>query len=98
MRLAAWLSRSAASQRALLVLGFALLKKSGHPFLPSDEIANVARKAATAKQDVLRLREIAKTNPRLAPLMTPKTLRRAFSDSNEFDRFLRQVIAARMRQ
>jgi hypothetical protein len=60
MRLAAWLSRSAASQRALLVLGFALLKKSGHPFLPSDEIANVARKAATTKQDVLRLKEIAK--------------------------------------
>ena len=59
MRLAAWLSRSAASQRALLVLGFALLKRSDHPFLSSDQIANLAQKAATAKRDSLRLKEIA---------------------------------------
>jgi hypothetical protein len=97
LRLAAWLSRSAASQRAVLVLGFALLKGSGpHPFLPSEQIANLARTAATAKRDALRLREIPKTNRRLAPLMTPKALRSAFSNSNEFERFRRQLIAARM--
>jgi hypothetical protein len=98
LRLAAWLSRSAASQRALLVLGFALLKRSGHPFLPSDQIANLAQTAAIAKRDNLRLKEIAENDPRLAGLLTPKALRRAFSDLNEFERFRRRLIAARMRQ
>ncbi len=98
LRLAAWLSRSAASQRALSVLGFALLKRSGHPFLPSDQIANLARIAAAAKRDNLRHKEIAENDPRLAGLLTPKALRRAFSTSAEFERFRRQMIAARMRQ
>jgi hypothetical protein len=94
MRLAAWLARSAASQRALLVLGFALLKKSEHPFLSSDQIAKLAQEAADAKRDSLRLKEIAENDPRLGKLLTPKALRRAFSDSNEFKRFRRRLIAA----
>jgi hypothetical protein len=98
LRLAAWLSRSAASQRALLVLGFALLKRSDHPFLSSDQIANLAQKAATAKRDNLRLKEIANNDPRMAGLLTPKALRRAFSNLDEFERFRRRLIAARMRQ
>jgi len=98
LRLAAWLSRSAASQRALLVLGFALLKRSDHPFLPSDQIVNLARLAAGAKQDLLGLKKISQSDPRLAALITPKALRRAFSNSNEFERFRRQMIAARMRR
>jgi hypothetical protein len=98
LRLAAWLSRSAASQRALAVLGFALLKRSGHPFLPSDQIASVAQKAATAKRDSLRLKEIAESDLSLAGLITPKTLRRAFSNRDELERFRRRLIAARMRQ
>jgi hypothetical protein len=97
MRLAAWLARSAASQRALLMLGFALLKRSDHPFLSSDEIAEQAQKAATAKRDSLKLKEIAEGDPRFAGLLTPNALRRAFSNSNEFERFLRRV-AARMRE
>jgi hypothetical protein len=98
LRLAAWLSRSAASQRVSLVLGFALLKRSGHhPFLSSDQIATLAQKAATAKRDNLRLREIAENDPRLAALITPKALRRAFSNSNEFETFRRKIIAVRMR-
>ena len=98
LRLAAWLSRAGASQRAVLVLGFALLKKSGlHPFLPSEQIGNLARRAATAKRDNLRLKQIAENDRRLAGLLTPIALRRAFSDSKEFERFQRQLIAARMR-
>lgn len=62
MRLAAWLSHSPASQRALVVLGFALLKKSGYAFISSEQIAALAGQAATAKRDVLRLREIGETN------------------------------------
>jgi len=98
MRLAAWLSSSAASQRAMGVLGFALLKRSKYPFLSSDQIADLARKAAAAKRDVLRLREIGETDPRFASLITPKALRRSFSSTNEFEAFQRQLIAARMRQ
>jgi hypothetical protein len=70
MRLAAGLSRSAASQRALLVLGFTLLKRSRYPFISSDQIAAFALKAAAAKRDILRLREIGETDRRLAPLNT----------------------------
>jgi hypothetical protein len=66
MRLAAGLSRSAASQRGLLVLGFTLLRRSRYPFISSDQIAALARQAAAAKRDILRLKEIAKTNPLLA--------------------------------
>jgi hypothetical protein len=97
MRLAAWLARSAASQRALLVLGFALLKKSDHPFLSSNQIAKLAQEAANAKRDNLRLKEIAENDPRLAELLTPKALRRAFSNLDEFERFRRRLIAARTR-
>ncbi|MFZ0600856.1 MAG: hypothetical protein WAN05_05710 [Roseiarcus sp.] len=98
MRLAAWLSSSAASQKAMGVLGFALLKRSKYPFLSSDQIADLARKAAAAKRDALRLREIGETDPRFASLITPEALRRSFSSTNEFGAFQRQLIAARMRQ
>jgi hypothetical protein len=98
MRLAAWLSRSPASQRALLVLGFALLKRSRYPFISSDQIAALAREAAAAKRDVVRLRQIGETDPRLTPLITPKGLRDAFSSTKDFEKFQRQVIAARTRQ
>ena len=98
MRLAAGLSRSPASRRALLVLGFTLLKRSKYPFLSSDQIADLARKAAAAKRDALRLREIGETDPRFASLITPEALRRSFSSTSEFGAFQRQLIAARMRQ
>ena len=98
MRLAAWLSRSPASQRALLVLGFALLKRSGYPFISSDQIEGLARQAATAKRDIARLRQIGQTDPRLAPLMRPKALRVAFSSAEGFEKFQRQLMAARMSQ
>jgi hypothetical protein len=97
MRLAAGLSRSAASQRALLVLGFTLLKRSRYAFISSDQIAALARQAAAAKQNIIRLRRIGETDPRLAPLITPKALRDAFSGAKEFERFQRQIIAARTR-
>jgi hypothetical protein len=97
MRVAAGLSRSAASQRALLVLGFALLKRSRYPFISSDQIAALALQAAAAKRDMLRLREIAKVDPRLASLITPQSLRLGFSNTNEFQRFQRRMMAARMR-
>jgi hypothetical protein len=97
MRLAAGLSRSAASQRALLVLGFTLLKRSRYAFISSDQIAALARQAAAAKQDLIRLRQIGETDPRLVPLVTPKALRDAFSGTKEFERFQRQIIAARAR-
>jgi hypothetical protein len=98
MRLAAWLSSSAASQRAMGVLGFALLRRSKYPFLSSEQIADLARKAAAAKRDISRLREIGETDPRLASLITPKALRRSFSSTNEFEAFQRQIIAARTGQ
>jgi hypothetical protein len=97
MRLAAGLSRSAASQRALLVLGFTLLKRSRYAFISSDQIAALARQAAAAKQNIIGLRRIGETDPRLAPLITPKALRDAFSGAKEFERFQRQIIAARTR-
>jgi hypothetical protein len=97
MRLAAGLSRSAASQRALLVLGFTLLKRSRYAFISSEQIADSAREAAAAKRDLLMLRKIGETDPRLALLITPQALRRAFSDPNEFEAFQRELIAARMR-
>jgi hypothetical protein len=97
MRLAAGLSRSAASRRALLVLGFTLLKRSRYAFISSDQIADSAREAAAAKRDLLMLRKIGETDPRLAPLVTPKALRDAFSGTKEFERFQRQIIAARTR-
>jgi len=98
VRLAAGLSRSAASQRALLVLGFTLLKRSRYAFISSDQIAGLARQAAAAKQDIVRLRQIGETDPQLAPLITPKALRDAFSSTKEFEKFQRRVIAARTHQ
>ncbi|MGB7973648.1 MAG: hypothetical protein WCF81_04735 [Roseiarcus sp.] len=98
MRLAAWLSCSPAPQRALLVLGFALLKRSGYPFISSDQIADLARKAATARRDIARLRKIGEADPRLAPLITPKALRDSFSSTKEFAKFQQQLIAARTRR
>lgn len=98
LRLAAWLSRSAASQRAMVVLGFALLKRSRYPFLSSEQIADLARKAAAAKRDVLRLRKIDETDPRFASLITPKALRLSFSSTEAFEAFQQQLIAAKMRQ
>jgi hypothetical protein len=97
MRLAARLSRSPASQRALLVLGFAFLKRSGYLFISSHQIADLTRQAANAKRDIARLRKIGETDPRLAPLITPKALRDAFSSTKDFEKFQRQVIAARTR-
>jgi hypothetical protein len=96
MRLAAWLSGSAASQRAMGVLGFALLKRSKYPFLSSDQSADLVRKAAAAKRDALRPREIGETEPRFASLITPEALRRSFFSTNEFEAFQRQLIAARI--
>jgi hypothetical protein len=49
MRLAAGLSRSAASQRALLVLGFTLLKRSRYAFISSDQIAALVRPSGHCK-------------------------------------------------
>jgi hypothetical protein len=98
IRLGAWLSGSPASQRGMSVLGFALLKRSGYSLLSSRQIAALAQEAAAAKRDILRLREIGETEPRLAPLITPQALRRAFSDSNEFKKFRQRIIAARTRQ
>ena len=97
MRLAAWLSGSPASQRALLVLGFTLLKRSGYPFISSDQIADLARQAATARRDIARLRKTGEADPRLAPLITPKALSDAFSSTKDFEKFQRQVMAARTR-
>jgi hypothetical protein len=98
MRLAASLSNSPASQKALAVLGFALLNRSRYAFISSDQIAALARQAAAAKRDILRLREIGETDPQVAPLITPKALRRSFSSTNEFEKFQQQMIAARARQ
>jgi hypothetical protein len=96
MRIAAGMSGSPASHRALLVLGFTLLKRSRYSFISSEEIADSARKAAAAKRDFLRLKEIGATDSRLAHLITPQALRHAFSDSDEFEKFLKKIIAARM--
>jgi hypothetical protein len=43
------------------------------------------------------LRKIGETDPRLAPLITPKALRDAFSNTNKFEAFQRELIAAKMR-
>ena len=80
LRFAAWLSRAMAPRRALLVLGFALLKRTDHPFLGSDQIAELALQAQIAKRNSLRLKELAESDPRFTAVLNPQRIKSAFAD------------------
>jgi hypothetical protein len=93
LRLAAWLSRAMARQRALLVLGFALLKRTDHPFLGSDQIAELATQAEIAKRNSLRLKEIAESDPRFSEVLDPKRIKSAFADEIALKRWQSELNA-----
>jgi len=81
LRLAAWLSRvMGPPQRALLMLGFALLKRTDHPFLGPDQIAELVLQAQIAKRNSLRLKELAESDPRFAAVLNPKCIKSAFAN------------------
>ena len=96
LRIMRWLSRRPASQRATIMLGFALLRRSKHPFLTSTQIADLAEQSAQAKSDLAKLRRLAEENPKFATVITPKALRRAFWSFDEFERFKERLATARM--
>jgi hypothetical protein len=94
LRLAAWLSRAMGPpQRALLVLGFALLKRTDHPFLGSDQIAELALQAQIAKRNSLKLKELAETDPRFSAVLNPKRIKSAFADQTAFNRWQSELNA-----
>jgi hypothetical protein len=93
LRLAAWLSRAMAPQRALLVLGFALLKRTDHPFWGSDQIAELVLQAEIAKRNSLRLKEIAESDPRFSDVLNPKRIKSAFADEIALKRWQRELNA-----
>lgn len=94
LRLAAWLSRvMGPAQRALLVLGFALLKRTDHPFLGSDQIAELVLQAQKAKRNSLRLKELAESDPRFSTVLTPKRIKPAFANENAWKHWQRQLNA-----
>jgi hypothetical protein len=97
LRIVRWLSERPASQRAAMILGFALLRRSKHPLLASAQIAVLAKQAEQAKSDFAALRRLADGNPKLATLITPKAVRRAFRSQDEFQRFTARVAAASMK-
>ncbi len=96
LRIMRWLSRRPAPQRATIILGFALLKRSKHPFLTSTQITDLAEQSAQAKSDLAKLRRLAEENPKFAKVITPRALRRAFRSPNEFQRFTERLAAARL--
>jgi hypothetical protein len=88
LRLAAWLSRVIGPpQRALLVLGFALLKRTDHPFLGSDQIAELVLQAQNANRNSLRLKELAESDLRFSAVLNPKRIKSAFADKIAFKRW-----------
>jgi hypothetical protein len=93
LRIMPWLARRPASQRALLILGFALLKRGKHPLLSSSQIAILSQQAAQAKSDLSGLRRLAQENPKFARVITPNALRRAFRNFDEFERFKERLSA-----
>jgi hypothetical protein len=93
LRIMPWLARRPASQRANVILGFALLRRSKHPFLTSAEITALKDQSAQARRDLVKLKQLAEVNSKLARVITPKGLRRAFSSFDEFERF-RSIVAA----
>jgi hypothetical protein len=97
LRIMPWLARRSASQRALLILGFALLRRSKHPFLTSAQIAVLAEQAEHAKSDLAQLRRLAEKSPRLGSVITAKAVRRAFRSPDEFQRFKERLTAASMK-
>jgi hypothetical protein len=94
LRIMPWLARRPASQRANVILGFALLRRSNHPFLTSAEITALTDQSAQARSDLVKLKQLAEVNSKLARVITPKGLRRAFSSFDEFERFRSSVAAA----
>jgi hypothetical protein len=93
LRLVAWLSRAMAPQRALLVLGFALLKRTDHPLLGSDQIAELALQAEIAKRNSLRLKEIAESDRRFSSVLNPKRIKAAFADEIALKHWQRELNA-----
>jgi len=96
LRIMRWLSRTPASNRATVILGFALLRRSNHPFLTSTEIATLKEQSAVARSELAKLRLLAE-DPKFARVITPKALRRAFWSFDEFERFKKRIAAARMK-
>jgi hypothetical protein len=94
LRIVPWLARRPAPQRANVILGFALLRRSKHPFLTSAEISALAAQSAQARSDLVKLKRLAEENPKLARVIKPKGLRRAFSSFDEFERFTSRLAAA----
>jgi hypothetical protein len=93
LRIVPWLARRPASQRANMILGFALLRRSKHPFLTSAQIAALRDQSAQARSDLAKLRRLAEENPKFARVITRTGLRRAFRTPDEFKRFKRRLAA-----
>jgi hypothetical protein len=93
LRIMPWLAQRPARQRALWILGFAVLRRGKHPLLSSTQIAILSEQAAKAKSDLTRLRQLAQENPKFARVITPSALRRAFRSFDEFERFKKRLAA-----
>jgi hypothetical protein len=96
LRIMPWLSQSSSSQRALWILGLALLRRGKHPLLDSTQITILSEQSAKAKSDLTRLRQLAQENAKFAQVITPTALRRSFRNFDEFERFKDRLAAARL--
>jgi hypothetical protein len=98
LRLAAWLARkSTPDMKALCVLAFAARRREANSTYSSDQISELARTAAKARENFATLRELQK-NPRFAKVLAPKRLRRGLRTPDEQWALLKEIEAARLKK
>lgn len=88
LRLLAWVaSRNSILSKAIGILVFCFLRRSGPYLMPSTLISATAASSIKMHSDAMKLKAILDADPALRKLSTPKALRRAFSSSYNLAEF-----------
>jgi len=97
LRMMNWVSKKATQgMKCTFVLCWVKLQRVSKHLYSSAQIASLAGQAENIHNDSLKLRELAKSDSRLTPILTPKRIRKALKDEISFRRFLKEIEAATM--
>jgi hypothetical protein len=97
LRFIAWFAKKLDRRpKPALVLCWAKLRRVSGDLYPSPEIALLADRAETIRNQSLQLRELAKNERRFASVFAAKRIRAALKDEISFRRFIKEIQAATM--
>jgi hypothetical protein len=97
LRLAAWVARkSTPDLKALCVLTFAARRREPNSMYSSEQISELARTAAQARENFAALRDLQR-DPRFAKVLSPKRLRRGLQTVDEQWNLLKEIEAAKLK-